>query len=48
MTSSALRFIFNHCLKQWLTGKKEEKMERQKLEYPKTKNSFLDEMKNIF
>ena len=35
-------------LKQWLTGKKEEKTKIQKFKYLKNEKSFLDEIKNIF
>ena len=43
-----LRFFLNQLLKQWLTGKKEEKMNIQKFEYLENEKSFLDEIKNIF
>ena len=43
-----LRFILDQPLKQWLIGRKEGKMEIQKLEYLKNKKSFLDEIKNTF
>ena len=45
--SKTLRFIFDHPLRQWLTGKKEEETEIQKFEYLNNKKSFLDEI-NIF
>ena len=48
MTSLTLRFIFDQPLKQWLTGEKQGKMEKQKLEYLKNEKSFLDETKIIF
>ena len=48
MTSKTLRFIFDHPLKQWLTGKKEGKTEIRKFEYLENKKSFLDEMKSFF
>ena len=40
--------IYDHPLKQWLTGKKDGKMGIQKFEYLKNEKSFLDEMKSIF
>ena len=48
MTSKLLRFILDQPLKQWLTGRKKGKTEIQKLEYLENKNSFLDEIRNIF
>ena len=48
MTSQILRFFLDQSLRQWLTGKKEEKTEIQKLEYLEYKKSFSDEIKNIF
>ena len=48
MMSQNLRFIFDHPLKQWPTGKKEGKMGIQKSEYLENKKSFLDETKSIF
>ena len=42
------QFIYNHPLKQWLAGKKKGEMQIQKLEYLKTKNSFLGEIKAFF
>ena len=48
MTSKTVRFICDHPLKQWPTGKKRGKMEMQKFGYLKNEKSFLDEMKNIF
>ena len=48
MMPQTLKFIFNHPLKQWLTGKKEGKTEIQKFEYLENKKSFLDEAKSIF
>ena len=39
-----LRFISNHSLKQLPAGKKEAKMEIQKLENLENKKSFLDEI----
>ena len=49
MTPNILRFIFDHPLKQWSTGKKAGKMEMQtqKPEYLENKKSFLDEITNI-
>ena len=44
MTPLTLRFIFDHPLKQWLTGKKGEDG-IQKSEYPENEMSFLDEIK---
>ena len=38
-----LRFIFDHPLKQWATGKNV-----HKFEYLKNKKNFLDEIKRIF
>ena len=43
-----LTFSLNQPLKQWLTRKKEGKMEKQKFEYLENKKSFLDEIKNTF
>ena len=40
--------MFNQPLKQWLTGEKEGKTKIQKFEYLENKNSFLDEIRNIF
>ena len=34
--------------RQWLTGKKEGKMEIQKFEYLENEKSYLDEIKSIF
>ena len=48
MTSKTLRFVLDQRLKQWLTGKKEGKMEIQKYEYLENKINFLHEIKNIF
>ena len=48
MTSETLRFILDQALKQLLTGKKDGKMETQKIEYLENQESFLDEIKNIF
>ena len=48
MTSKTLRFVLDQRLKQWLTGKKEGKMEIQKDEYLENKINFLHEIKNIF
>ena len=48
LMSWTLKFILDQALKQWLTGRKEGKMEIQKPKYLKNENSFLDEIKNIF
>ena len=48
VTSQTLRFFLNQPLKQWLTGKKEGKMNIQKFEYLENEKSFLDEINNIF
>ena len=48
MMSQILRFIFNHPVKQWLTGRKKGKMGIQKCEYLENEKSFLDEIKSIF
>ena len=48
MAFSTLRFMFDHPLKQWLTGEKEGKTEIRKFEYHENEKSFLDELKNIF
>ena len=48
MTSYTLRFFLDQPLKQWLTGKKEEKTKMQKFEYLENKKSFSDEIKIIF
>ena len=52
---TSLRFFLNQTLKQWLTWKKEGKVNIQKFEYLiqkfeylNNKKSFLDEIKNIF
>ena len=37
-----------YTLKQWLTGRKEGKMEKQKFEYLDNKNGFLDQTKKHF
>ena len=34
--------MLDQSLKQWLTGRKEEKMEIKKFEYLENKKSFLD------
>ena len=47
MTSEALRFTFNHLLKQWVARVKERKKEMQKFEYLEIEKSFLDEVKGI-
>ena len=47
MTSEALRFTFNHLLKQWVAWVKERKKEIQKFEYLKIEKSFLDKVKGI-
>ena len=43
-----IRFILDQALKQWLTGEKERKMEKQKCEYLENEKSFLDEIKILF
>ena len=48
MASSTLRFIFDHSLKQWPTGRKKGRTEIEKLEYLENEKSFLDEIKSIF
>ena len=48
MTSWTLRFIFDHPLKQWPTGRNRGKDKIQKTEYLKDEKSFLDEIKSIF
>ena len=48
MAPSTLRLIFDHPLKQWLTGRKKGKIELQKIEYLENEKSFLDEIKSIF
>ena len=48
MISRTLRFIFDHRLKQWPTGRKRGRMEIQKFEYLENRKSFLDEIKSIF
>ena len=48
MMSSTLRFFLDQPLKQWLTGKKEEKTKIEKFEYLQTEKSFLEEMKKHF
>ena len=48
MTSWTLRFIFDHPVKQWLTGRKRGKREIQKIKYLENEKSFLDEIKSIF
>ena len=45
MMSQTLRLIFNHPLKQWPTGKKEEMAEIQKFEYLKNEKSFFESIK---
>ena len=42
------KIILDQPLKQWLTGRKEGKVEIQKLEYLENEKSFLDEIKSIF
>ena len=48
MTSQILRFFLDQPLKQWLTWEKRGKTKIQKFKYLMNKNSFLDEIKNIF
>ena len=48
MMSQTIRFMLDQPLQQWLTGKKEEKVEMQKFEYLENEKSFLHEIKNIF
>ena len=48
LMTQTLRFIFDQPPKQWLTGKKEGKMEIQKFEYLENEKSFLDEIKSTF
>ena len=40
--------MFDHPLKQWLTGENKGKTEIRKFEYRENEKSFLDELKNIF
>ena len=47
--SQTLRFIVDHHLEQWLTGKKERKDEKQKFKFTENENEiFLDEVISIF
>ena len=49
MTSwTILRFIFDHPLKQWPTGRKKGKDRNKKIEYLENEKRFLDEIKSIF
>ena len=48
LTSKTLRFILNHPLSQWLTGKNWGEVGNTKFEYLINEKSFLDEIKRIF
>ena len=43
-----LRFIFDHPLKQWPTGRKRGKDGKRKIWYLENEKSFFDEIKSIF
>ena len=48
MASSTSRFIFDHPVKQWPTGRKRGKNGNTKIEYLGNEKSFLDEIKSVF
>ena len=48
MTSSTLKFIFNHLLEQWQQKEKQAKIEIQKFDYLENEKDCLDKNKGHF